>query len=268
MGTLSGIIKDHIIWRKQLFKLAKSDIIKTYSGSALGWAWALIKPAIYIFICWFVFQIGLKVSRGPEGYPYVMWLMAGIMPWFFMEEMITQGMESFKAYSYLVTKMKFPVATIPTFVGISHFIIHFGIIILLTIIYLMYGYIPDIFFLQLPLYMVLMFAFFVNWALFSALLGALSQDFINLINSFTVAIFWLSGIFFDVRGMENPVIKTLLLFNPVTFVIEGYRDVFIYKVWIWERPQSIAGYLVMLTIMVASATWAYKKLYREIPDVL
>ena len=41
METLKEILKAHIDYRKQLFKLAKSDIIKTYKGAALGWAWAL-----------------------------------------------------------------------------------------------------------------------------------------------------------------------------------------------------------------------------------
>jgi teichoic acid transport system permease protein len=268
LKTLAGIINDHIIWRKQLIKLAKSDIIKTYSGSALGWAWAIIRPAVYIFIFWFVFQIGLKVTRGPEGYPYVMWLMAGMLPWFFMDEMITQGMSSFLKYSYLITKMKFPVATIPTFVGISRFIINLILMVLMLVIFTLYGYPPDIYMLQLPIYMVLMIIFFSNWALFSSLLGALSRDFINLINSFTVAIFWLSGIFFDVRGMTNPIIKTMLLFNPVTFMVEGYRDVFIYKIWIWDKPKEILGFMVILLVMVSASTWAFKRLYKEIPDVL
>ena len=48
METLKEILKAHIDYRKQLFKLAKSDIIKTYKGAALGWAWALIRPAIQI----------------------------------------------------------------------------------------------------------------------------------------------------------------------------------------------------------------------------
>ena len=39
METLKEILKAHIDYRKQLFKLAKSDIIKTYKGAALGWAW-------------------------------------------------------------------------------------------------------------------------------------------------------------------------------------------------------------------------------------
>ena len=51
---------DHKTYRKQIFKLAKADIIKTYRGSALGWAWALVKPVVTIFVFWFAFSMGLR----------------------------------------------------------------------------------------------------------------------------------------------------------------------------------------------------------------
>ena len=50
---IKNIIKEHITWRHQIFNLAKSDLKKTYSGAALGWAWAFIKPIVTIFIYWF-----------------------------------------------------------------------------------------------------------------------------------------------------------------------------------------------------------------------
>ena len=54
------IIREHIKWRHQIFKLAKSDLRKTYSGAALGWSWAVIKPAVTIFVYWFAFSVGLR----------------------------------------------------------------------------------------------------------------------------------------------------------------------------------------------------------------
>ena len=55
VSTIKNIIKEHVTWRSQILKLAKADIIKTYSGAALGWAWALVKPTITIFVYWFAF---------------------------------------------------------------------------------------------------------------------------------------------------------------------------------------------------------------------
>ena len=60
---LSEIIKDHMIYKQQILKLAKADLVKTYRGAALGWAWAIIKPAVTIFVYWFAFEIGLRAGK-------------------------------------------------------------------------------------------------------------------------------------------------------------------------------------------------------------
>ena len=63
MKALVEIIKDHKAYIQQIFKLAKADLVKTYRGAALGWAWAIIKPAVTIFVYWFTFEIGLRAGK-------------------------------------------------------------------------------------------------------------------------------------------------------------------------------------------------------------
>ena len=63
MSTLVQIIKEHISYKNQIFKLAKADLVKTYRGAALGWMWAIIKPAVTIFVYWFAFVIRVKNGR-------------------------------------------------------------------------------------------------------------------------------------------------------------------------------------------------------------
>ena len=278
------IIKQHIIWRHQLIKLAKSDLIKTYSGSALGWAWAVIKPAVLIFVLWFAFGLGLRLGgQMPNGYPFLLWLIAGLIPWFFMNEMLIQGANALRQYNYLVTKMRFPIATIPTFVGISKFHVHLFLVGLMIIFFLFYGFKPDIYMLQLPIYMFCMLLFFIAWAQFAALLSCMSKDFFNLVEAATQALFWLSGILYDVNAMAVPGwLKIFLMLNPISFVASGFRNVFIYKVWIWDdystlwfrifetdiKVYPIALFTIVLFVMAALALWAYRKLYKEIPDVI
>ena len=48
----------------------------------------------------------------------------------------------------------------------------------------------------------------------------------------------------------------------------GYRHVFIDKTWFFEDALGFGGYFVVLFVMICAALWAYKKLYKEIPDVL
>ena len=62
--TIVTIVRDHIDYRKQIFKLAGSDLRRTYRASALGWSWAIIKPLVTIFVYWFAFAIGLRRGGG------------------------------------------------------------------------------------------------------------------------------------------------------------------------------------------------------------
>ena len=199
---------------------------------------------------------------------FFLWLIAGVVPWFYMSDMITQGASAIRKYSYLVTKMKFPVSTIPTFVNISKFVIHIILMLIVIIIFLLFGYPPSIYYLQLSFYMILMFIFFDAWSLFASLLASISKDFLNLVKAFVSAVFWLSGIIWDANSVTIPGLKKFLNLNPVTFFVNGFRNCFINQVWFWEQPKRFLYLGISFAIILVLALWAYKKLRKEIPDVL
>ena len=66
MSVLSEIYHEHVDYHKQTLKMAKTDLVRTYRGSALGWSWAVIKPVITIFIYWFAMSMGLRHGK-PHG---------------------------------------------------------------------------------------------------------------------------------------------------------------------------------------------------------
>ena len=114
----------------------------------------------------------------------------------------------------------------------------------------------------------MMFLFFTLWALFSSLISCISKDFSNLVKSVTTAIFWLSGIIYNPNSLDIQWLKDILMFNPVTYIVTGYRNIFIDKVWFFEEPKKLVCFCIVLVIMFLLALWAYKKLKREISDVL
>ena len=255
-------------WRGQIFLLAKADIIKTYSGAALGWIWAIVKPVITIFVFWFAFTYGIRAGGNINGYSFVLWMIPGFVAWFYMSDMLSQGAGAIRKYRYLVTKMKFPVSTIPTFVSIATLAVHVGLMVVVCLIFIVTGHFPDVYWIQILFYMFLMFLFWDAWALFASMLGAMSKDFVNLVKSLKTALFWFSGIMWDVNTIGIPWLKTVLYFNPITYIATGYRNCFIYKTWFWEEPLQLAIYIGMLVIMIILAVWSYKRLIKEIPDVL
>ena len=268
MKELINIIKDHIQYRQQILKLAKADLVKTYRGAALGWAWAVIKPAFKIFVYWFAFSIGLRANRDMSGYPFFLWLISGIIPWFYINTMLIQGTACLRKYKYLVTKMKFPISTIPTFVSLSEMIVHIVLMSIVLIIFVAFGYALDLYALQVLFYLLLMFIFFNVWGLFSSMIAAISKDFLNLVKSLVTALFWLSGVLWDVNTISIPWLQKFLMLNPVTLIVNGYRDCLIYKVGFWEHPKRLIYFAIELVIMLVLALWSYRKLRKEVPDVL
>ena len=202
------------------------------------------------------------------GYPFFLWLIAGVVPWFYMSDMLTVGTDTIRKYSYLVTKMKFPVSTIPTFVSISKFIVHLILMGIVILIFILMGYPPTIYLLQMPLYMLLMFIFFTIWSLFASLLSSMSKDFGNLVKAMVTAVFWLSGIIWNPETITIGWVKKILMINPVTYLTTGFRNCLINHVWFWEQPKRLLYFGIVSVIMLILAIWTYKKLRKEIPDVL
>ena len=262
-------LKEHKANIHQIIKLSVADLKKTYNGSALGWAWAVIKPVFTIFVYWFAIAIGLRSGGAVEGYPYILWLVSGMVSWFFMGDAITGGTTCIRRYSYLVTKMKYPIMTIPTFTNISNLIVHVILVAVTVILFWIMGYPPTIYLLQIPVYMLLMFMFFNAWALFAGLVSCIGKDFANLVKSLNVAVFWLSGILWNIENIANSkMLYRILMLNPVTFICYGYRNCFVNHVWFFEQPKRLLYFLCWYLLLGFFSIWAYKKLRKEIPDVL
>ena len=71
--------------RKLVFSLAKNDFKTKYAGSYFGTIWAFIQPIVTICVYWFVFGLALR-NGSDKGVPFVLWLIAGLIPWFFFQE--------------------------------------------------------------------------------------------------------------------------------------------------------------------------------------
>lgn len=77
-----SFFKDIYLNRRLILQLSVKDLKDKYLGSYLGFLWAVIQPTISILIFWFIFQVGFK-SMPVDNYPFILWLVAGIIPWFF-----------------------------------------------------------------------------------------------------------------------------------------------------------------------------------------
>ncbi|MCQ2487527.1 MAG: ABC transporter permease [Clostridia bacterium] len=268
MNIFSEIIHEHKDYFEQTLKMARSDLGRTYRGSALGWSWAIIKPVVTIIIYWFAMSIGLRSGRPHGDYPYFLWLVFGMVPWFYISDMLNRGTDCMRKYRYLITKIHYPVSTIPTFMSISNLITNALLLLVIYVISLCMGHMPTLYNLQIFFYTFLSFCFLTSWSLFAGPISAISQDFSNLVHSFTFALLWISGIFYEVDDLGNATLAAILKLNPITYIVHGYREAYMGTGWFWEHPVRLAVYLAELILMFLLGLWSYRKLRKEMPDVL
>ena len=182
--------------------------------------------------------------------------------------MLTAGAGSIRKYRFLVTKIKYPVSTIPTFVSLSNLFVNMVLICIMMAIFAALGYPPDIFWVQIPLYIFMMYIFFSVWALLAGVLGTFSSDFLQLVKSFSIMLFWISGIMYDANRIDNELIRSVMLWNPVTILVNGFRNTFVYKKWFWENGSEMINFAVVFIILLIITLFIYRKLEKEIVDVL
>ncbi len=275
-STFLQMLKDLGAWRKQVWHLAYISLRRQTQNTVFGWAWLFLKPAMYIFCFWFALFLGMRAAGGNmTGAEYLIWLASGIMPWFFLQDTINQGSHVFNQYAYLVNKLKFPVALIPVFHMLSLMFLHLLLMAVLFVMYALCGGTFDVYFLQLPLIMVLMYVFSVGYSLMTSPLSAISKDVSNLIATLSTILFWLSGVIFDVNVIPYHAVQTALLFNPVTFIVQGYRMVFAngsvvngVNGWIWQDPVFFCCGVGTIVATVFIGLFVFSRLRKEIPDVL
>lgn len=269
VGTLSEILKEQWEWRKQILSLGLFDLKKISAGAVLGPLWFFAKPAVYILVFWFALEIGLRsADQTGSDVPYILWLMGGLIPWFYIQEILGTGINIFKRYSYLVTKIKFPLAGIPTIFSISTFVIQLGLVVALLVVYFLCGQPLDLYLLQLPVALVLMFVFFNMFSLVTSLLSAISKDFMNLMKTLSTPLFWLSGIIFNVYNLQLPLVELVLMLNPITFIVTMYRCAVYDKMWIWDKPEAIVGFVVVFVVTLLVTLVIYRRTHEEVADVL
>ncbi|MDR0848795.1 MAG: ABC transporter permease [Propionibacteriaceae bacterium] len=266
--TLRDIIRDNWEWRGQTWRLAMTELRKEVRGTVLGWVWLLLTPAIYLAVFWFALAIGLRNRSPVDGVPFIVWLAAGIVPWFFMSRMLGGGSDVYHRYSYLVNKLRFPISVISSFFALAKFIVF--LMSMLLVFALMVGFrIPlTIYALQLPVVAIVMYLFWTLWSMATSPLSALSRDFHNLVKALSTPLFWVSGIIFRVDNIEIEWVQRLYRVNPITFFATSMRASLCEHFWMWDRPDLLWPFVAVFFVMLVAAVLIQTRLRTEIADVL
>jgi teichoic acid transport system permease protein len=268
-STLIELIVAAIKWRRQIVHLAIIDLRVRVQGTALGWFWLFSSPIIYVAVFTFAIHYGMRSGREIDpGYPFLLWMTVGLLPWFFLSKMFGDGASVFKSRKILITQSNVPTIILPCITAMNGMIVYLFSLAGLLIVTIITGYGPSIYWLQLPVAAALMYIFFVFFSLLTSSFSVLSKDFNKLVKMMSLPFFWLSGILFDLHSMEIPFIIWIDRFNPVAVLVNANRAAICDHYWFWSKPIDIIPFFFILAVFVLISCRNFYYLKPEIYDAL
>lgn len=264
--ALYGFLADICENRRLLWSLTKKDLKQRYLGSVLGILWAFIQPAISVLIFWFVFQVGFK-SMPVEGFPFVLWLVCGMFPWFFFTDAWTGATNAIVANAFLVKKVVFRVSLLPMIQIMSALVVNLFFVALLFVMFALYGYLPSVCNLQVFYYLGALICLVFGLSLITSSLMVFLKDVGQIVSMLIQFGFWGTPIFWSL-GMIPEQLRWLFQLNPVYYIVDGYRQSFIYHHWFWELGiWNLVFWAETAAIMLFGA-YLFKRLRPHFADVL
>lgn len=264
MDIFVNVIKN----RKLAVYLAKNDMKNKFAGSYLGIFWAFVQPVITILLYWFVFQVGLR-SGDVSDVPFVLWLMAGLIPWFFFQDAVLNATNSFIEYSYLVKKVVFNIDILPVVKIISALFIHMFFLLVLIVIYVIFGFFPGSVALLLLYYSFGMVMLALGIAYFTSAIAVFFKDTSQIMGVLMQIGVWVTPIMWNMDGMNlDENLKIIFKINPMYYIVRGYRDTLIYGKTFLDMPYLTIYFWVVVVIIFFIGNLVYKRLKPHFADSL
>ena len=166
------------LWRyRELFYfLAWRDILVRYKQTAIGIAWAVIRPFVTVVVFTLVFNRIAKLEA-PGGVPYVLFVCAAMLPWQFFAAALSESSNSLVSNANLIAKVYFPRLIVPAGSVITSLVDFLLTLAMLGLLMLWHGFLPDWRLLVLPLFLAVAFAAALGTGLWLCALNVKYRDF-------------------------------------------------------------------------------------------
>ena len=227
--SLRYVLKENFTNLFRIYSIAKYELLADMRDSKLGFFWNFANPTIQVLTYWLVFGVILPGRSDQDGIPYLCWLLGGIVVWFFVSPCITNGCNAIYAKRDVITKMKFPVSILPATVVLKELFNHFFLMIILVFLFMIFGYYPNMYWLGLIYYLFAGSIFAIALSMTTSVLNMLARDTRKLILACMRLLLYLTPILWSSHKLDNhPFLALLMKFNPIDYIVEGYRDCFFF----------------------------------------
>lgn len=257
--------------RQLIWKLAKNDFKKRYAGSYLGKVWALIQPVVTVVMYWIVFDKVFQsraqmVAAGVE-LPYVVYLTAGLVPWFFFSEALTSGTNALMEYNYLVKKVVFKISILPIIKVIAASFTHVFFACVLLLVASLYGYFPTLYTLQLIYYSFCLFMLVLGISYATCAIVVFFKDLQQIISILLQIGMWATPILWDINIL-SPKMQVVMKLNPLVYIVNGYRSSISGTEFFWNDFYSTVYFWIITVVFFGIGALIFKRLKVHFADVM
>jgi ABC-2 type transport system permease protein len=204
-----------------LSELVRTDFKLRYQGSALGYAWSLLRPLLLFIILYVVFVKFLKLGTGVPHYP--VYLLLGIVMWNFFVEMTMQSLGSIVGRGDLIRKIRIPRWIIVLSSSMSA-LINFSLNIVVIAVFMLINHVD---LMRTIVWIPLIFAEVYLFALgISLFLSAAFVKFRDLSYIWEVIVqggFYLTPILYPLSRITNLTLQKFIMINPMAQAIQDAR---------------------------------------------
>ena len=236
-GWLMPDWREMIEYRELLYFLVWRDVKVRYKQTVLGVAWAVLQPLFSMLVFTVIFGSFAKIPS--DGYPYAVFVYAGLLPWTFFSSAVSIGGTSLINQQHVLTKIYFPRLFVPSAAvgaALVDLAISFGVYAVILAVYaafpaegmksaaLSWGL------LAVPplVLLTVMTALGCSWLL--AALTVTYRDFRYVVPFLMQAMMYVSPVIYPVSIVPDRY-QWLLALNPMAGIIDGYRSAILGKEW-------------------------------------
>jgi lipopolysaccharide transport system permease protein len=210
------------LWRYRdlAFQIAARDVTIRYRQTAFGAAWAILQPIAFMVVFTLVF--GRAAGIESDGLPYALFSLAALVPWMFFANAFLLGSESLVLNQALISKIYFPRIFIPAGVVAAGCVDFTISLLILLVIVLIYGIVPSIAILALPLLILITVMTALGAGAGLSAINVRYRDVRYVVPFATQIWLFITPIVYANSALSQPL-RTLSAINPMVGVVEGFR---------------------------------------------
>lgn len=263
-GWVSLRLRELWRYRELLYFLVWRDVKVRYKQTVMGAAWAIIQP----FFTMVVFSVffGRLAKIPSDGIPYPIFSYTALVPWAFFANGLTQSSNSLVGGARLIKKVYFPRLAMPIATVLSGGVDFLLAFLVLLGMMLVYGIVPTVNVLWLPLLLLLSMVTSLGTGLWLSAMNVQFRD-VHYIVPF-IAQFWMfiTPIAYPSSLIEDPLLRTLYGINPMAGVVEGFRWALLGR-GTAPGPILVASSLAALALLISGAFY-FRRMEKTFADVV